>query len=208
MTEILDVLLSLSEQAGYAGVFILMTIESSFVPFPSEVAIVPAAYLAQQGQLNLFLVILAGVAGSLIGALINYFLALTLGRSVVYAWAKHKSARILLLNEKKLERAEEYFLQYGKISTFIGRLIPGIRQLISVPAGFSRMNIKHFVFYTFLGAGLWTVILAVLGYVLGANQELLHTFYREISFFLGFTGIAVLAIIFLKKRKKRLGRFF
>lgn len=208
MAEAIDFLLSLSQQAGYSGVFLLMVLESSFIPFPSEVVIPPAAYLAQQGYLNIFLVVFAGVFGSLVGALINYYLAITLGRALIYDLASRRSARLLLLNEKKIKQAEDYFLRYGKVSTFVGRLITVIRQLISIPAGFSRMNLRDFIIYTTLGSGLWVVILAALGYSFGANQQLLHAFYQEMKIILGFFGIAGLLLVIFIRRKKRLGRFF
>ena len=154
-----------------------MTIESSFIPFPSEVVIPPAAYLASRGEFNIYLVILSGVAGSLIGALINYFLALTLGRAVIYRLAGTRLARMLLINEDKIKKSEDMFLKYGNLSTFTGRLIPAIRQLISIPAGFARMPLKSFLLYTFLGSGLWTAILAAAGYIFGANQELILRYY-------------------------------
>jgi membrane protein DedA with SNARE-associated domain len=208
MIDIFNALFALSGKLGYTGVFLLMTLESSFVPFPSEIVIPPAAYLAQQGELRLWAVIAAGVLGSLAGALINYYLALTLGRTVIYNLAARKGARLLLLSQKKIEHAEQYFLEYGKVSTFFGRLVPVIRQLISLPAGFSRMNLRDFLFYTFLGSSLWVVVLAGLGYVFGANQELLHTFYSEAKIILGFVAVLVVLAVILRRRKRKFGRFF
>jgi len=158
MLEIINLLLAFSSKIGYFGVAFLMTIESSFVPFPSEVVILPAAYLSQQGEMNIIFVILAGIFGSLFGATINYILAFTLGRKLVYSLANSKFAKILLISEQKIIKAEQYFLKYGNIATFVGRLVPAIRQLISIPAGFSKMNFKKFIFYTFLGSGIWTNI--------------------------------------------------
>jgi membrane protein DedA with SNARE-associated domain len=201
MTEIINTLLDLSQTLGYGGIIILMAVESSFIPFPSEVVIPPAAYLAAQGEMNIFLVIFAGMAGSLLGASINYFLALTLGRKVVYGLAASRWAKFLLINEKKLARAENYFLRYGKASTFFGRLVPAVRQLISIPAGFSRMNFKSFIFFTWLGSGLWVIVLAVLGYLFGANQERLALYYREISLIFVLAGVA--AGVYLYFRTKR-----
>ena len=180
---------------GYFGVLAFMTIESSFIPFPSEIVIPPAAYLAQQGQMNIFLVVLAGIVGSLLGAIINYVLALTLGRKIIYSLAKHRFAKVLLINEEKLVKAEKYFLKYGDISTFICRFVPGARQLVSIPAGFSKMNFKSFVFYTSLGSGIWVLILATLGWFFGANQEALSKYYSEISIF--FVIIAVVFVVFI-----------
>lgn len=179
LNVLIQTLLDFSSEIGYLGVVILMTIESSFIPFPSEIVIPPAAYLASQGQFNVYLVILSGIVGSLIGALINYFLARTLGRTIVYSLINKKVARLLLLNEEKMIKAENYFRKYGAISTFVGRLIPAIRQLISIPAGFSKMKLGKFIFYTTLGSGLWTIILAILGYVFGANQDIWMQYYDE-----------------------------
>jgi membrane protein DedA with SNARE-associated domain len=185
---------------GYWGIMGLMAIESSFIPFPSEIIIPPAAYLAQQGQFNIYLVILAGIVGSLVGALVNYCLAYTLGRKIVYSLSRQKFARFLLINQEKVVRAEKYFLKYGNISTLLGRLVPWIRQLISIPAGFSKMNLTSFIFYTSLGSGIWVTILAVLGYSFGSNQGMLEKYYQEISWF--FVSLALLIIIgILIKRK-------
>lgn len=204
MLEIINLLLALSAKMGYFGVVFLMTIESSFVPFPSEVVILPAAYLSQQGEMNIVLVILAGIFGSLLGATINYILAFTLGRKVIYSLANCKFAKILLISEQKIIKAEQYFLRYGNIATFIGRLVPAVRQLISIPAGFSKMNFKKFIFYTFLGSGIWTTILGILGYAFGVNKEVLHKYYQEISVF--FIVIAVIFILFLIFKRNKVAK--
>ena len=188
---------------GYLGITLLMALESSFIPFPSEIVIPPAAYLAQQGQFNIYLVILSGIIGSLLGALFNYYLALRLGRKVVYGLARYKFFRFLLINPAKIEKSEKYFLKYGNISTFIGRLVPVLRQLVSLPAGFSKMSLKSFLFYTFLGSGIWTVILAILGYVFGSNQEKFEKYYTEISwFFIILIPVLVIVLIIKKSRRK------
>jgi len=187
---------------GYWGVVALMTIESSFIPFPSEIIVPPAAYLAQQGQFNIYLVIIAGIAGSLLGALINYYLARTLGRKIIYALARKKFSKFLLINPEKLVKAEKYFLKYGNVSTFIGRLVPWARQLISIPAGFSKMNLKRFIFYTSLGSGIWVIILAVLGYAFGSNQELLAGYYEEISLFFIILALIIVIGIIIKRKIK------
>jgi len=188
---------------GYWGIAFFMAVESSFIPFPSEIIIPPAAYLAQQGEMNIFLVILAGVIGSLLGALINYFLALTLGRKVIYGLARSRFAKFFLINEEKLEKAEKYFLKYGNSSTLICRFVPGVRQLVSIPAGFSKMNFKSFIFYTSLGSGIWVIILAALGWFFGANQELLARYYKEISlFFILVFFVFIVFIIFRKNNNK------
>ncbi|MDA1060620.1 MAG: DedA family protein [bacterium] len=180
-----------------------MTIESSFVPFPSELIIPPAAYLASQGKMDVYLVILFGTLGSLLGALINYYLAMSLGRPVVYSLVKRKWAKYLLLNEKKVEKSEKYFLKYGGLSTFLGRLIPAVRQVISLPAGFTRMKLKPFLFYTTLGAGIWVCVLAALGYFFGANEELIRQYSHQIGFYVLFAILLSLVIVFLFRKWRR-----
>jgi membrane protein DedA with SNARE-associated domain len=192
----------------YGSITLLMTIESSFIPFPSEVVIPPAAYIASKpdSHLNIFLVVLFGTLGALIGAYINYFLAFWLGRPVMYKLADSKIGKLLLLSSEKIKHAEKYFNEHGKVSTFVGRLIPGIRQLISLPAGLARMNFASFTIYTILGALIWNSILALLGYVAHGKADLINEYSHELS-------IAILAIVvlvalyyivrfFLKKSKK------
>lgn len=201
--EMFDSFLAFFASVNYWGVFVLMTIESSFIPFPSEIVIPPAAYLAAQGKLNIYLVILAGSLGSLLGAIINYFLALYLGRPIVYKLVKTKIAKYLLLNQEKVEKSEKFFLKYNKSSTFFGRLIPVIRQLISLPAGFSKMNILSFSFLTFLGALIWSTVLGLLGYFFGANDEKLRQYYQEILYIIIFILIVFITYIIIKSRKKK-----
>lgn len=202
MSEFINFFLSISQDMGYGGIVLLMAIESSFVPFPSEVVIPPAAYLASQGEMNLIFVILAGIIGSLIGAVMNYWLAFYLGRILIYKIADHRFSHFLMVNSEKIKKSEDFFLRYGNISTLVGRLIPVIRQLISLPAGFSGMNFKSFFFYTALGSGIWVTILAILGYAFGANQELLANYYKEISWFFIVLGILAMAIVFFKKNNR------
>lgn len=156
------------ENANYLFVFIFMVIESSFIPFPSELVVPPAAYLALQegSSMNIYFVALFATIGALVGAYINYYLAIWLGRPIVYKFANSRFGHICLLDQTKVEKAEIYFDKHGVISTFIGRLIPGIRQLISIPAGLARMNLIKFSIFTTLGALLWNVALATLGYIL------------------------------------------
>ena len=196
-----------NQNMNYTTITVLMTVESSFIPFPSEIVVPPAAYIAsQQGShLNIYLVVLFATIGALIGALINYFGAIYLGRPIVYRFANSKLGLMLMLSEEKLMKAELYFNRRGRVSTFIGRLIPGIRQLISIPAGLARMNIASFMFYTFIGAGIWNIILAFLGYVAHGQQELINRYTHELSFL--FLGLVVLLIAYivikqvLKRRK-------
>ncbi len=154
--------------ASYLLVFLFMVIESSFLPFPSEVVVPPAAYIAvTRGDMNVTLIVLVATAGAVVGALVNYFLAMWLGRPIVYAFANSRFGHACLIDEAKVKNAEQYFDNHGKLSTFIGRLIPAVRQLISIPAGLARMNIGVFVLFTAIGAGLWNSVLAFLGYWLG-----------------------------------------
>ncbi len=185
---------------NYFTVALLMTIESSFIPFPSEAVIPFAAYKAAQGELNIFLVVLSGTAGALAGALVNYYLALWLGRPLVYRFARSAIGRMLLLSEGKVAHAEEYFVKNGKSSTFIGRLVPAVRQLISIPAGLSKMNMRDFIIYTTLGAGIWNVILAVTGYYLYEVREKIYPWIGEILIFLGVAFVIYLVV------KARAGR--
>ncbi len=191
---------------NYWGVFFLMTIESSFIPFPSELIIPPAAYLAFQGYMNVYFVVLAGIAGSLLGGFINYFLALKLGRPLIYSLIEKKWMKFLLLNRGKLEKSEKYFLEYGAVSTFVGRLIPAVRQLISIPAGFTKMSLLVFSMFTALGAGIWVSILAFLGYFFGAEQERFMLYYKEIVFVLIIFSVLIFAIFWIYRHKKK--RFF
>jgi membrane protein DedA with SNARE-associated domain len=188
---------------NYFTIALLMAIESSFVPFPSEVVIPPAAWKAAQGDLNVGLVVLCGVGGSLLGAVFNYYFALLLGRKLVYSLADTKIAHLLLINRSSVEKSERYFLKYGNSSTFIGRLVPAVRQLISLPAGLSRMNVKAFLFYTALGSGIWTVILAGLGYYLYTQKEVLNRYYEEISWVLIVVGVLFLIYLVVKTMKGR-----
>ena len=176
---------------NYATISALMAIESSFIPFPSEIVIPPAAYVANDPTsslhatdsypLNVLLIVLFGTLGAMIGAIINYLLAMWLGRPIIYAFADSKLGHLCLLSAEKVKKAEDYFNDHGKVSTFVGRLIPGIRQLISIPAGLCKMHFGWFLFYTFLGAGIWNVVLALLGYVAGGQKELIDAYSHELS---------------------------
>ncbi len=164
-------------QFGYPGITILMFLESSFFPFPSEVVVPPAGYLASQGSMSLWVVVACGTLGSLLGGIFNYWLALTVGRAFLFKYGHY-----FLISEKTLNRSEAFFIRHGHISTFIGRLVPGVRQYISLPAGLSRMHLGLFCLFTSLGAGIWVVILALLGYFFGRNQELLMDKLHQIMF--------------------------
>jgi len=190
--------LSAVADLGYTGIVVLMALESSFVPFPSEVVVPPAGYLAAQGEMNIYLVILSGTAGSLIGALVNYYLAVFMGRKLLQKYGKY-----MFMKPERLEKIEKYFLKHGEITTFVGRLIPGIRQYISFPAGLGRMNIPKFCFFTSLGAGIWVVVLAWLGYVVGNNIELIKSNLRPITIVTLCLLTAIVAVYILWHRKRR-----
>ena len=192
---------------NYTNITLLMTIESSFIPFPSEIVIPPAAYVASkpESDLNIFLVILFGTLGAIIGALINYYLALWLGRPIIYKFADSKLGHLCLLSSDKIKKAEDYFNDHGKVSTFIGRLVPGIRQLISIPAGLAKMNLGSFILYTTLGAGIWNTILAFIGYLAHGQADLINKYSHELSVIvLALVGLAAIWFIAkaLIKRKK------
>lgn len=156
------------EHMSYFYVFLFMTIESSFIPFPSEIVVPPAAYIATtEGTMSIWGVGVASTLGALCGSIINYFLAMWLGRPIIYAFAGSRLGAILMINREKVDRAEKYFDKHGAVSTFIGRLIPVIRQLISIPAGLSRMNFAKFCIFTTAGAAIWNVVLCWLGWFLG-----------------------------------------
>lgn len=189
------------ENASYLFVFIFMVIESSFIPFPSEVVVPPAAYLACQNNsdMNIFMVVLFATAGAIVGALINYFLAVWIGRPIVYKFANSRFGDLCLINQAKVEKAEQYFDKHGAISTFIGRLIPAVRQLISIPAGLARMNLGVFVIYTGLGAMVWNVVLAGLGYWLAQSISIdeLYDAVEKYNSYLTYIGLGIGAIVLI-----------
>ena len=182
------------ENANYLFVFIFMTIESSFIPFPSEVVVPPAAYLACTGtDMNFGLVIVFATLGALTGAFINYYLALWIGRPIVYRFANSRLGHACLIDQAKVEKAEAYFEKKGAISTFVGRLIPAVRQLISIPAGLARMNIGVFALFTTLGAGIWNIVLAGLGYWLSlhVSREELFDAIEKYNSYLTYAGYTI-----------------
>lgn len=192
------------DNANYLFVFIFMTIESSFIPFPSEVIVPPAAYLACTNtgvgaDMNICMVVAVATLGALCGAFINYYLSLWIGRPLVYKFADSRLGHACLIDRQKVDRAEEYFDKHGAISTFVGRLIPAIRQLISIPAGISRMNVGQFALFTALGALLWNAILALLGYWLSLHVEpdMLFDKVEQYNRYLTWAGYALGAICVL-----------
>ncbi|HPR73314.1 MAG TPA: DedA family protein [Bacteroidales bacterium] len=188
---------------NYFTVAFLMLIESSFIPFPSEVIIPFAAYKAAQGGLNIFGVVLAGTLGALAGALINYYLAVYLGRPIVYRFAGSKAGRMFLLSEEKVVHAENYFNRNGKSSTLIGRLVPAVRQLISIPAGLARMNLRDFILYTFVGAGIWNIILALIGYFIYDIKDQIFPYLEYILYGFGAAFVIYLLMKSIKSRKAK-----
>jgi membrane protein DedA with SNARE-associated domain len=181
-----------------------MAIESSFVPLPSEVVIPPAIWQAlRTGELNVYLVVVFATIGAVFGAMFNYVMARWLGRVIVYGFAESKVGKLFLLNQAKVEHAETYFNLHGRSSTFIGRLIPGIRHLISIPAGLAKMNIKQFVLYTAIGSGIWHIILASLSYYLYSQQDLLMKYMHELSFVLLTCGVLFVVYLIWKSKKKK-----
>lgn len=183
---------------NHASITALMTIESSFIPFPSEVVIPPAVYVAATPTsplcvtgnylVDVALIVLFGTIGAMLGAIINYLLSVWLGRIVIYKFADSKLGHLCMLNSEKVKKAEDYFNEHGKVSTFVGRLIPGIRQLISIPAGLAKMHFGQFMLYTFLGASIWNIVLAVLGYVAHGQADLINKYSHELS-------VAILALL-------------
>jgi len=185
------------DNLNYWTITFLMAIESSFVPFPSEVVVPPAAYkAAASGELNVWLVIFFATMGAIIGALVNYFLALWLGKPIVYKFANSRVGHMCLLDQEKVETAEKFFRKHGAVATFIGRLVPAVRQLISIPAGLAKMGLAKFVAFTALGAGIWNTVLAALGWYLEAivpDDQLIST-VTEYSHEIGYVIIALVTI--------------
>jgi membrane protein DedA with SNARE-associated domain len=194
--------LAASDGLGVLGVFVLMTIESSFLPLPSELVIPPAAWLASQGKMSLVLIVIAGTLGSMLGATINYYLSFWLGRLVIYKLVETRFAKILHIKKSDLERTEKMFLKNANQATFVGRLLPVVRHLISIPAGFSKMPFGPFLLFTALGSFVWVTILAITGYTLGSNQDLIVKYYGELQVIVLSIGVVWLIFFLLKKRKK------
>ena len=176
IAEMAQWLVDMIFELGYMGIFLLMAVESSVIPFPSEIVLIPAGYLAHQGEMHLGLILAASLGGSLAGALVNYFGALLIGRAVLLRYGRY-----FFVKPQTLDKMDLFFEKHGHISTFTGRLIPGIRQLISIPAGLARMELKRFVLYTGLGAGIWSAVLILLGYMVGENEALIKTYLKQIT---------------------------
>ena len=201
------------DHLNYWTVTLFMAIESSFIPFPSEAVVPPAAWKAAvTGEMNVFLVVVFATVGALIGAFINYYLAVWLGRPIVYKFANSRIGHMCLIDEAKVQNAEKYFDKHGAVSTFIGRLVPAVRQLISIPAGLARMGLGRFVLYTSLGAGVWNAILAALGYYIASipglqTEEAVMNKVKEYSSEIGIVfvvlAVAIVAYLIYKGVKKK-----
>jgi membrane protein DedA with SNARE-associated domain len=196
MHELVNWLLTTIGTLGYPGIFLLMAMESSVIPLPSELVMPPAGYLAQQGQMNIGAAILCGTAGSLVGAYVNYYAAHYLGRPLLLKYGKY-----VWITEQKFAKVEQYFHDHGEISTFIGRLFPVVRHLISLPAGLVGMNHVKFALYTLLGAGIWVSILTGIGYVIGANQELIMKYSHQALIGVTLASIVII-ILYVRAFKK------
>lgn len=209
MTVIETITAWYSAHMNYASITALMTIESSFIPFPSEVVIPPAVYVAASPEsalcvtgnylLDVLLIVLFGTIGAMLGAIINYGLAVWLGRLIIYKFADSRLGHLCLLSSEKVQKAEAYFNEHGKVSTFVGRLIPGIRQLISIPAGLAKMHFGQFLLYTFLGAFIWNSILALLGYVAHGQADLINQYSHELSIAI-LVLLGVVVVYFVAKK--------
>ena len=193
--DIIDFIVSSVSSWGYAGIFVMMFLESSFFPFPSEVAMIPAGYLAHKGEMSLALAFISGTLGSLLGAIFNYYLCYFFGREIVLKYGKFVG-----ITHEKMDKFEAFFNKHGEISTFNSRLIPGIRQYISLPAGLAKMNVFRFCLFTTLGAGIWCAVLLGVGYFLGSNPDEQTLLVITIALL---TVVAVISAIYIVKQRKR-----
>jgi membrane protein DedA with SNARE-associated domain len=196
LTSIVNFIVETVGSLGYVGIFLMMFLESSFFPFPSEVVMIPAGYLAYKGEMNMYIAIAVGILGSLAGALFNYYLAIKFGRKFLIKYGKY-----FFIKEPTIVKMEEFFKSHGHISTFSGRLIPAVRQYISFPAGLARMNLFVFCIYTSLGAGIWVIILTLLGYFLGGNEALIKEYLHTIIIII-LVLLAILALWYYRRIKK------
>jgi len=195
--EIANTIVGYIGDLGYWGIFLLMFLESTFFPFPSEIIMIPAGYLAFKGEMNLYAVILVGILGSVGGALFNYYLAMYFGRKIILKYGKY-----FFIKEETLDKLEAFFVKHGELSTFNGRLIPGIRQLISLPAGLARMNVVRFSLYSALGAGIWVIVLVALGYLLGSNEALISE-YLKTATVIALISVVFITIFYVVRHKRR-----
>lgn len=196
--NIIYTIIDIINQTGYFGIFFLMFLESGLFPVPSEAVIIPAGYLAFQGKMNIYMVIFMGTAGSLAGALFNYYIAFFLGRMFLIRHGKY-----VFIKERSIHKVEKFFEKYGDLSVFIGRLLPVIRHLISLPAGLAKMNVVHFSVYTTVGALIWVSILGILGFFFGQNQDMIEKFQHEITMLIVLACLFIVAAYALYKYKGR-----
>lgn len=194
--DIAHTIVSYIGEFGYWGIFILMFLESTFFPFPSEIIMIPAGYLAFKGEMNIYAIISIGILGSVLGALFNYYLARSFGRVFLLKYGKY-----FFIKEETLDKLQTFFIKHGELSTFNGRLIPGIRQLISLPAGLAQMNVFKFSFYTALGAGIWVVVLVILGYILGSNENLVSQ-YLQTATLIALICVVLLTLFYIIRHKQ------
>jgi membrane protein DedA with SNARE-associated domain len=198
MHALIDWLLTTIGALGYPGIFLLMAMESSVIPVPSELVMPPAGYLASQGRMNIWIAIVMGTAGSLVGAYANYYAAHYLGRPLLLKYGKY-----VWITEEKFARVEQYFKDHGEISTFIGRLLPVVRHLISLPAGLAGMNHVKFTIYTLAGAGIWVTILTFIGYFIGANQELIMQYSHQAVIGVVIVSAVIIALYVRNHKRKK-----
>ena len=193
--DIIDFIVSSVSSWGYAGIFVMMFLESSFFPFPSEVAMIPAGYLAHKGEMSLVLAFISGTLGSLLGAIFNYYLCYFFGREIILKYGKFVG-----ITHEKMDKFEAFFNKHGEISTFNSRLIPGIRQYISLPAGLAKMNIFRFCLFTTLGAGIWCAVLLGVGYFLGSNPDTQTLLAITIALL---AVVTIISAVYIMKQRKR-----
>jgi len=202
ISSIIDWIVSVISNLGYPGIAIGMLIESSFIPFPSEVILPPAGVLVARGEMSFLLVLIFAIFGSIIGAYINYFIGLHLGRRVISKLVE-KYGKFMLIKQQSLDNADSYFKNHGSITTFTGRLIPAVRQLISLPAGFARMSLSKFTLYTCLGAGIWSTILIYVGVLYGNNKDSVDSFLSSAKIVSVITIAIIVGIYFYIKKSRR-----
>ncbi|MFI4983965.1 MAG: DedA family protein [Rickettsiales bacterium] len=197
MYELFLKVVELVELFGYFGIFFMTFIESTFIPVPAEITLVPAGYLIQKGEMNFFLVWLVSTLGTMCGSLLNYAIAYHFGRALLIKYGKY-----MFMNQERLEAMEFFMKRHGAISMFSGRLLPGVKHFISFPAGLGRMDLKVFALFTFLGGALWCLILLVLGYMIGLNEGLITKYLKQINFILFVFVVCLVAFYVWKRRIK------
>jgi len=200
MEQIAQFLVDFVHMFGYVGIFIMTFLESTFMPIPSEATMVPAGYLVQQGQMSLFWVLFASITGTLSGSVAMYFIAASLGRKFLYAYGKY-----MFFGHEKMEKLDRFFVSHGEISIFTARLIPGVRHVISFPAGLAHMNLKKFCFYTGAGGSLWMTTLVIVGYIIGGNKELVHHYMPYITAAAIVTVVLLIVLYVFRHRSRKIG---